>query len=144
MAKITFVYLDIIKTYANMTLADALEGISTMKYYNTCGYSYHGLLPEHKDLPFDDLNPSMQRGFIKLVSGVYKAQKMVYCYDIEYLTHYIKDIGIQIKCFYDRCEINKTFCYHRNIDYQRDFDRLMRIRTELIKILIRLIDYVVK
>ena len=126
-------------------LKTALTHISIRKFYAVCRYEYqtleHG---KHAELSFDELPPNMQQGILALISGIYRVQKMVFYYDINYVNHCMKDCCIKLKPFYDSCDINSTFYRNLNVGEHVDRgERLLKIRMELILILNRLFEYVI-
>ena len=125
-------------------LKEALTHISIHKYYKLCKYSYRTLEHGgHADTPFDDLPPNMQEGLIALINGIFRVQKMVFYYDINYVNHCMKDCCIKLAPFYKACGINKTFYRNPNLGGNVDRDeRLLKIRLEMIKIINRLLEYV--
>ena len=121
-----------------MNLEEALKGISAVRYYRHCGYTYR--CPHvcgHNALTFDELNPSMQKGIIILIYRLYKAQKIVYYYEPDFLWRYLKDCGVKINGVLDRTQI-----YDRR--YKMTDERLRLIRMDIIRMVIQLLRYVVE
>ena len=125
-----------------MVLEEALKGFSAMRYYHLCGYTYRCLSHNnHANLKYSELPPRMQYGILETINGLYRVQKMVYSYDLSYVTHCIKSCGVQLKPFYNSCEVSSSFYMTRSLKVDR-VERLMRIRLELLRIINRLFMYV--
>lgn len=122
-----------------MTLKEALHGISAPKYFDICGYSYRSLFM-YGDYQYKDLPKDFQDGIMVLACKVYELSEMVYSYDIELFTKYMKRIGIKRKTFYNECDINQSFYQTLGLNVNRD-ERLIAIKLQCYKILIRLFKY---
>ena len=94
-------------------------------------------------MDFDELPYSMQLGIIEMIWSLYRVQKMVYVYDLEYVNRCLMDCGVKLRPFYDACAINKTFWMTRSLIVDRNY-RLMRIRMEIMKMINRLLMYTIK
>ena len=125
-------------------LKEALTHLSVRRYYSICKYSYRTLEHGgHAECSYDELPPNMKEGILALISGIYRVQKMVFYYDINYVNHCMKDCCIKLTPFYKACGINKTFYRNPNLGENVDRDeRLLKIRLEMIKIINRLLEYV--
>ena len=125
-------------------LEDALRHISVSKFYKKCGYSYltikHG---GHEKVKYVDLPPNMKEGIWFLINNIYRVQKMVYCYNLDYVNHCMKDCCIKLKPFYQDCNITRYFHKNYILSVNRD-ERVMVIRCELIRMINRMMDYVLE
>lgn len=127
-----------------MTLQQTLHNIKAKRYYQLCGYSYQSLKRyNHTELSFNQLNPSLQLGIIRLMMALYKGQKMIYAYDIEFTEHYLKDCGIKLSGLYKDAQINKGVYRGLYLGNKRD-EKLMAIRYQIIKYLNRIFEYILR
>ena len=127
-----------------MELKDALYNISVHKFYMLCGYSYQTLKHgKHDGLSYSELPIKMQNGLFMLIRALNRTQKMVYSYEIDFLSKCISDCGIKKVPFYRACGLQPTF--HETLSLKKDRDnKLLRIRLELIATTNRLLEYVLE
>jgi len=127
-----------------MELKEAIQGFSEHRFYCLCGYKYRCLSHGgHGELPFRELPERMQIGVLEMINGMYRSQKMVYDYDLDFVNHQLKAWGLKLGQFYEGCGINKTFWMNRSLRYDREY-RLMVIRLHLLIIINRLFRYVLE
>jgi len=125
-----------------MKLQEALTDISALRYYAICGYSYRSLKHyNHSELTYQELPKDFQDGVLVLIRALYRTQKMVYVYDIDFVNRCIADCGIKLVPFYRSCGLDPTF--HRTLSLSKNREeRLTLIRLRLIIIINRLLEYV--
>lgn len=125
-----------------MTLRESTTNISLSHYFRICGYcdKSHGHYHEQK---YHELPKDFQDGIVVLIHRLYELQKMVYLYDIEFVSHYMKRNGIKLRPFFSDCDLPHTFFRTLSLQKNREL-RLMAIRIELIRTLNRLFNYVLK
>lgn len=125
-----------------MTITEAFRNISKRKFYARCGYRYCSFSGSgHDKLKFDDLPPVMREGVIDLIIALFRVQKMVYSYDLDFVCQCLQGCGVKLTGFFNDCDINKNFYRNRNVEVNR-VERLMAIRLEIMRMINRLFEYV--
>lgn len=122
-----------------MNLESTLHNISILKFYKGCQLSNKSLY--HKDFLYNDLPPKVQIGILNLITDLFEIQKTIFSYDIDYIDYQLKKSFVKRKPFYKDAGLPVSFW--RTLSLLKDKeDRLIKIRKELIKMINKLIEYV--
>lgn len=124
-----------------MKLSDALAGISHRRFMDHCHLKGRSLAPV-ADRPYRDLSPAYIVGLESTLRAIMRIQNLVFYYDIQFITHMMKDAGIRIGPFYDSLGLGPAFKYNRYIPAAERGERLIIIRIGLLRLAGQLLDYI--
>lgn len=128
-----------------MELQEALEGISGRRFISLCNLKESSLKNMNvHNRTYRELSPAYRVGLDRLLGGMIKIQSLVFYYDLQFIAHMMKDVGIKVGAFFDRCNICPTFKFNKYLPADKLSDRLVVIRMEMIRMISRILAYMLK